>query len=112
LFGLVVTLLSRFAIVAQLDLAFLPLFLVDGDARGAGFEEGHRQGEADGLALVIDGLEDRSLELTILEGGRAGQNIVRGFPRACAEGMVCEFPIALAEPRLDAFLEVMLLDGH
>jgi len=56
LFRLVVALLPGLAVVAQLDLPLLALLLVDGDSRGAGLEEGDGDGQADGFAVVVDGL--------------------------------------------------------
>jgi hypothetical protein len=65
--------------VSELDLSLLALLLVDGDSGGACLEEGDGYWESDSFALLVDGLEDDSLELAILEGCRLWQDLVWCF---------------------------------
>jgi hypothetical protein len=97
--------------VAQLNFSFLSLLFVDRDPRGARLEERDGDGKSDGLAFVIDGLQDGGLVLAVLERPGLGRDIVRRLPRGRCERVICECSITSAKARLMALFEVMLLDS-
>lgn len=112
LFGLIVAFLPRFTVMTELNFPLLPLLFIYSYTGGAGFKERYREGQSNGLALVIDSLQDRGLKLAVLEGAGFGQNIVRRFPGARPEGSVGERSVALTEARLMALLEIVFLDRY
>lgn len=112
LLGFIVTLLASLAVMAELDVALLPLLLIESEPSGAGLQEGQGKWQAD-LVVIIDLLEDCSGQLALVEGDGGGVEGVGRLPGGGQFlGIIGKGSVALTEAGLAAGLEILVFDGR